>query len=347
MEKKTRVLIVDDSATMRGLVRAAIRDDPKIEIVAEAADAIEAREHVKAHRPDVITLDIELPGMNGMEFLKRVMKNRPTPVIMVSSMTHKGSQASLDALELGAFECIDKGSIHSGEKPFSELPGLIIAAGSANISRKSGPKEKIEAVSGFQPNNNIVLIGASTGGVEAIVKIMSRFPENCPPTLITQHMPGGFTKGFAERLNRNCAPTVQEATDGAPLEQGRVYIAPGGVETHLEVSGSHHLRCSLVPGDKVSGHCPSVDRLFMSATKLRNRAVGVILTGMGKDGAAGLLEMRNAGAMTIGQDEATSVVYGMPRMAASLGAVAKKRGLGTIAQEILNHCRSTNGATAQ
>lgn len=332
---------------MRGLVRAALSDDPKIEIVAEAADAIEARDHVKAHRPDVITLDIELPGMNGLEFLKRVMKNRPTPVIMVSSMTQKGSQASLDALEIGAFECIDKGSIHSDERPFSELPRLVHAAAVANLTKPAGAHEKTEAIEGFKPNNKMVFIGASTGGVEAIMRIVSRFPKNCPPTLITQHMPGGFTRGFAERLDRNCAPLVKEATDGAPLEHGKIYIAPGGAMTHLEVSRPENLRCSLVPGDKVSGHCPSVDRLFISAAKLRKRAVGVILTGMGRDGAAGLLEMREAGAMTIGQDEATSVVYGMPRMANALGAVAKTRGLGTIAHEILAQCQSTSGAPAQ
>ena len=348
MEKPVRVLIVDDSSTMRGLVRAALSNDPNIEIIAEAADAIEARDHVKAHKPEVITLDIELPGMNGLEFLKRVMKHRPTPVIMVSSMTHKGSQASLDALELGAFECIDKTSLHSTtDRPFAELPSLVHAAKSANILQgSSGAEKSTSAVDNFKPNNNVVLIGASTGGVEAIMKIVKRFPENCPPTLITQHMPGGFTKGFAERLDRNCAPCVEEASDGAVLAHGKIYIAPGGQDTHLEVAQSDALRCALVPGDRVSGHCPSVDRLFRSAAKLRKRAVGVILTGMGRDGAAGLLEMRNAGALTIAQDEATSVVFGMPRMADSLGAVQRMRGLGKIASEILEHCRSTSGAHA-
>lgn len=330
---------------MRGLVRAALSNDPKIEIVAEAADAVAARDHVKALRPDVITLDIELPGMNGLEFLRRVMKNRPTPVIMVSSMTSKGSQASLDALELGAFECIGKNSVRTDEMPFAELPGLVHAAKGAKLKARRTVERSV-AVDGFTPNNRVVMIGASTGGVEAISQIVSRFPANCPPTLITQHMPGGFTKGFAERLNRNFAPVVKEAIDGAPLRPGVIYVAPGGTNTHLEVSRTDALCCSLVPGDRVSGHCPSVDRLFLSAAKLKSRAVGVILTGMGRDGAAGLLEMRNAGAFTIGQDEETCVVYGMPRIAHSLGAVMKNCGLGRIAYEILEQCRAIGGAHA-
>lgn len=342
MSTKARVLVVDDSPTMRGLIKAVLRSDPGIEVIGEAGDAMEARTAIKQLNPDVITLDVEMPNMNGLEFLEKIMQLRPMPVIMVSTLTHRGAQATLAALEIGAFDCVGK-PLPGDPAPFGVLAETVKAAArsqrhkqfAGTPSAPAAPVAPAPAAADYVPARKIIGIGASTGGVEALITVLKQFPANCPPTVITQHMPPAFTKSFAERLNRLCPPQVKEAEDGDRLEIGRVYLAPGG-DRHLEVANALAPVCRLVEGPNVNGHCPSVDVLFNSLAKLAgNKAVGVILTGMGQDGAQGLLNMRQAGAITIGQNEKTCVVYGMPRVAHELGAVSVQLPLNTIGEEIL------------
>ncbi|ACS54644.1 protein-glutamate O-methylesterase CheB [Rhizobium leguminosarum] len=336
MSAPARVLVVDDSPTMRGLITAVLSSDPEVNVIGQAGDALEAREAIKRLNPDVLTLDIEMPNMNGLDFLEKIMTLRPMPVIMVSTMTHRGAEATLAALEIGAFDCVGKPA--PGElRPFGDLAEKVKAA--ARTQRQySQPVAAVApppSVGDFRVGRKIVAIGSSTGGVEALIAVLQKFPANCPPTVITQHMPPTFTKSFAERLNRLCAPVVQEATDGARLEIGKIYLAPGG-ERHLQVSNASAPCCRLIDRAPVNGHRPSVDVLFDSVAELAGRnAVGVILTGMGRDGAAGLLKMRHAGARTLGQNEKTCVVYGMPRVAHELGAVEQQLPLSAIGEEIL------------
>jgi two-component system chemotaxis response regulator CheB len=331
-----RVLVVDDSPTMRGLIANTLNQDPAIEVVGTAADPLEAREAIKALNPHVITLDVEMPNMNGLEFLEKLMRLRPTPVVMVSTLTVRGAEATLTALELGAVDCLAKPAT-GGPNAFDELAEKVkLAAQSRPRARAAAPaREAVPAARAFAPNGRLLAIGSSTGGVEALMTIVAHLPADCPPTVITQHMPATFTRSFAERLNRACAAEVTEAYDGAPLNPGKVYLAPGG-EAHLSVEGAGQLRCRVAAGDLVCGHRPSVDVLFHSVARAaRARAVGVILTGMGRDGAQGLLAMRQAGAGTLGQDEATSVVYGMPKSAMEAGAVERQLPLEKIGPEIL------------
>lgn len=349
--KPVRVLIVDDSATMRLLVRNALRADPGIDVVGEARDALEARDTIKELNPDVITLDIEMPNMNGLDFLEKIMRLRPTPVIMVSTLTSRGASATIRALELGAFDCVCKPS-DTDPDSLSALPDLVRAAAQSPLKRRiaeARPVQKPGAVAKpsavpYKPDPRAVIaIGSSTGGVEALITILSQMPANCPPIVITQHMPQTFTKSFAERLDRLCPPTVTEACDGDVLEMGHVYLAPGG-QQHLEiVGGGQRARCRLRAGDTVSGHRPSVDVLFHSVAKgVGAKAVGVILTGMGRDGADGLLAMRKIGARTLGQDAASCIVYGMPKVAFEMGAVEKQLSLNSIAAELASLTRSTH-----
>ena len=339
MLNKVKVLVVDDSPTMRGLLRAVLSADPEIQVVGEAGDAMEARGAIKSLNPDVVTLDIEMPNMNGLEFLEKIMTLRPMPVIMVSTLTHRGAQATLSALEIGAFDCIGKPS--PGEStPFKGLADVVKAAGrSKRTSYSSAAPQPSQPAkqSGYEnyiPARKIISIGSSTGGVEALIQVISKFPANCPPTVITQHMPPAFTGSFANRLDRLSAPVVKEAEDGDRLEVGKVLLAPGG-SRQMEVVNQTAPRISLTEGDPVSGHCPSVDVLFSSVAKIaRKNAVGVILTGMGRDGASGLLEMREAGARTIGQDEKSCVVYGMPKVAFEIGAVETQHPIGEITDQI-------------
>ncbi|OCW56212.1 protein-glutamate methylesterase/protein-glutamine glutaminase [Hoeflea olei] len=339
MSPRARVLVVDDSPTMRGLIKAVLSSDPGIEVVGEAGDAMEARNAIKQLNPDVVTLDVEMPNMNGIDFLEKIMKLRPMPVIMVSTLTNRGAEATLAALELGAFDCVGKPQ-PGDPAPFAHLIDSVKAAARSKRHHPeqagSGPAAApYAAPSDYQPSRKIIAIGASTGGVEALIAVLTKFPANCPPTVITQHMPATFTKSFAERLNRLCAPRVKEAEDGDRLEIGRIYLAPGGSQ-HLEIANQTAPRCVLTDGGPVNGHRPSVDVLFNSVAGLaRNKAVGVILTGMGRDGAAGLLKMRQAGATTIGQNEKTCVVYGMPRVAHEIGAVGVQLPLNLIGEEIL------------
>lgn len=343
-KRKVRVLIVDDSPTMRRLIASVLEADPRLEVVALAADAREARDAVVALRPDVITLDIEMPGMNGIDFLQRLMRRRPTPVIMVSTLTQRGSALAIEAMSRGAVDCVGKPEMPPPGGLFADLAEKIIAAAQAPL-RALGPADRpahrpfsSAADNDYRPNDRIVVMGASTGGVDALARLLSGFPRNCPPTVIVQHMPTGFTRSFAERLSRTCAPDVSEARDGDLLRPGLVLIAPGG-ERHLEIQGRTRPRCLLAASPPVSDHRPSVDVMFHSAARLGSRAVGVILTGMGHDGAEGLLAMRRCGATTIGQDRGSSVVFGMPRVAAELGAVECLLPLRRIGPQLLELCR--------
>lgn len=344
--KPVRVLIVDDSATIRRLLTAVLSRDPEIEVVGAAPEPAVARQMIKDLNPDVITLDVEMPHMNGIEFLEKIMRLRPLPVVMVSTLTQKGAEVTLAALELGAIDYYAKPTENVAallEAGSAELVEKVKNAAKANVRPHIAPRRlETASTSSFDPGNAVVAIGSSTGGVEALIEVLSNFPENCPPTVITQHMPAHFTTTFAERLNRICRPKVAEATDGATLCVGQVYLAPGG-NAHLEVTGMGTLRCKLTPQDAVNGHRPSVDVLFHSiASHVRDRAIGVELTGMGRDGASGLLEMRKCGAATIGQDEASSVVYGMPRVAFEIGAVQTQLPLEKIGPEILRQCKIRN-----
>ncbi|WP_442916054.1 protein-glutamate methylesterase/protein-glutamine glutaminase [Lichenihabitans sp. Uapishka_5] len=327
---------------MRRLIRAVLERTSDIVVVGEAQDPIEARDAIKVLNPDVVTLDIEMPRMNGLEFLEKIMRLRPTPVIMVSSLTGAGTDATIRALEIGAVDCIAKPE--PGERElFAALPDKIRIAAKSRVGsladRLQSRHEPRAPVSGkaYRPDGSIVAIGSSTGGVEALTAVLSCFPANCPPTVITQHMPPLFTKSFADRLDRLCAPHVAEASDGAPLLEGHVYIAPGSPTHHLEVVGSPgRLRCRLRAAAPVNGHCPSVDVLFQSVAKTAGaQALGVILTGMGRDGATGLMAMRQAGARTLGQDAASALVYGMPKVAFEIGAVERQAPLRRIGHDIL------------
>ncbi|MDQ1197552.1 protein-glutamate O-methylesterase CheB [Agrobacterium sp. SORGH_AS 787] len=340
MSTPARVLVVDDSPTMRGLISAVLDSDPDVEVIGQAGNAMEARAAIKELNPDVVTLDIEMPEMNGLEFLDKIMRLRPMPVIMVSTLTHRGADASLAALEIGAFDCVGK-PVPGDAQPFPDLADKVKAAARSqhrtyrSVAAERPAASPPAAVTNYSVGRKIVAIGSSTGGVEALIAVLQKFPVNCPPTVITQHMPPTFTKSFAERLNRLCAPVVEEATDGARLQTGKVYLAPGG-DRHLQVVNHAAPCCRLIEREPVNGHRPSVDVLFDSVAELAGRnAVGAILTGMGRDGAAGLLKMRHAGARTVGQNEKTCVVYGMPRVAYELGAVEHQLPLNAIGEEIL------------
>ena len=344
MSAPIRVLVVDDSPTMRGLITAALRRDPEIEVIGSAADPLEARALIKELNPDVITLDIEMPNMNGLEFLDKIMRLRPMPVVMVSTLTQAGAEVTLRALEMGAIDAVGKpGAGVTAVEAFAELTLKVKTAARSRVRAR----EAVEAPrprADYRPGaDHILAIGASTGGVEALITILSAFPANCPATVITQHMPATFTPSFAARLDKMSAATVSEAVDGATLMPGHIYLAPGGV-AHLEVGGATP-RCRLSHGDTVSGHRPSVDVLFRSIARLRKPMTGVILTGMGRDGAQGLLEMRNAGAHTLGQDEASCVVYGMPRVAHEIGAVERQLPLNRLSSAILDLCAASRAQT--
>jgi two-component system chemotaxis response regulator CheB len=326
---------------MRGLITLALRRDPEIQVVGTAGDPLKARDAIKAHNPDVITLDVEMPGMNGLDFLEKIVRLRPTPVVMVSNLTGRGTETAIEAMQIGAVDCIAKPSPGDAH-PFAELPRIVKAAAGARVrprpmlaSADRQPARPSPLASSYEPDGRLIAIGSSTGGVEALSLFISQLPENCPPTVIVQHMPPDFTTSLAARLDRLNAPRVAEAYDGAPIEIGSIYIAPGGT-AHLEVEEKGNLYCRLHAGSPVNGHSPSADVLFASVAKVaKSNALGVILTGMGRDGAQGLLTMRQAGAQTIGQDEATSLIYGMPKAAFEAGAVERQLPLDRIASAVL------------
>ncbi|WP_323054290.1 protein-glutamate methylesterase/protein-glutamine glutaminase [Microbulbifer thermotolerans] len=337
--EKIKVLCVDDSALIRGLMSEIINSQPDMEVVAVAPDPLVARDLIKRHNPDVLTLDVEMPRMDGLDFLERLMRLRPMPVLMVSSLTRSGSEITLRALELGAVDFVQKPEmgIRSGMLEYSELiADKLRAAARVQPRRVQARRPAPEALKPvLVSSEKLVILGASTGGPEAIRRVLEPLPANCPAILIAQHMPPGFTRSFAERLNRLCRVGVKEAEDGERVLPGHVYIAPGDRHLKLDRCGANY-QVQLDLGPPVNRHRPSVDVLFQSAAELAGRnAIGVLLTGMGKDGAAGLLAMRDAGAPTLAQDEETSLVYGMPREAAALGAASEIVALEEVAPRIL------------
>lgn len=339
---RVKVLVVDDSATMRSLISAVLRRDPEIEVVGTAEDPLDARTKIKALNPDVLTLDVEMPNMNGLEFLEKIMRLRPMPVVMVSTLTQAGTDVTLAALEIGAVDAVAKPAVgHPASEAFADLADKVKSAARARV-RPLEPRT-VQAHQGVYhaDPNHILAMGSSTGGVEALLTILSAFPADCPATVITQHMPASFTRSFAARLDRMSAANVSEAVDGAILQTGHVYLAPGGA-FHLTVVGG---RCRLVASDPVNGHRPSVDVLFESVARLGRPMTGVILTGMGRDGARGLKTMRDLGARTFGQDEASCVVYGMPKAAFEAGAVERQMPLSRLAPAILETCAAKGAKT--
>lgn len=340
-----RVLIVDDSQTIRQVIRSKLASDPRLQVVGEAGDPFEAREKIKALAPDVLTLDVEMPRMNGLEFLEKIMRLRPMPVVMVSTETFKGSAAALEALALGAVECIGKPRLDRVSDAFDHLADLLVVAADARL-RSPGPRARIVPATGFDWNGRVVLIGSSTGGVDALETLLSGYPANCPPTLIAQHMPESFLASFARRLESRIAPRMSLASQGAPLEAGTVYLAPGG-DFHLGLRLGDPLSCALIGSEKRNGHRPSVEVLFESAVSIAARVVAVMLTGMGRDGAEAMAELRRAGAQCLAQDEATSVVFGMPRAAIELGAVDRATPIGEMARNVLDLCSKSGGSTAR
>ena len=336
--KRVRVLVIDDSPTMRAIIIKALQADPRIEVVAQAVDAYSARQAIRQLQPDVITLDIEMPSMDGLEFLTRLMRLHAMPVLMISGVTQRNVSASAKALELGALDCIAKPT-NQNPHSFEALPAKVLAASKARV--RSGTQQvastvlsRSKFVRSKVQETDLIAIGASMGGVDALIEVLSTFPQDCPATMIVQHMPQGFTQGLIKRLGRYCAANVCEAERGAPVEPGHIYFASRS-DRHLIVEEAAGLKCGVCESGPEHGHRPSVDVLFRSVAKaVGKRARGVILTGMGVDGAAGLLEMRKAGAYTIGQDEKTSTIYGMPKAAYDCGAVQKQVPLSRVSNEL-------------
>ncbi len=332
--KKIRVLVVDDSMLFRNLLVQSLSEDPYLEVVAQAGDAYAARDAILEYRPDVMTLDVEMPRMDGIQFLRKLMPQYPLPVVVISALDAK----VFDAMEAGAVDFVCKPSTVDRTKVSEfirkELGTKIKIASTVRM----GSLKRVESypVHGVSTVNKdmVIAIGASTGGTEAIFDVVKQFRTDIPGVVIVQHMPPGFTEMYANRLNNQCQVAVKEAVTGDKVLPGRVLIAPGDKHMRLvKVNGIYQVECKA--GPKVSGHCPSVDVLFSSVAKSAGKdALGVILTGMGGDGANGLLEMRKAGATTIGQNEATCVVYGMPKVAYDIGAVQYQMELSSITNKI-------------
>ncbi len=332
IKRRIRVLIVDDSALVRQMLTDMLARDPAIEVVGSAGDAHIARQKIKQLNPDVLTLDVEMPKMDGLTFLKNLMRLRPMPVVMVSSLAEHGADVTLDALAMGAVDYLPKPRIDIAATLgdyAEELIEKVKAAASASVrtldSRPAHPVAAPHRLSlgggSLRTSERIIAIGASTGGTEAIKQVLVGLPPDAPGVVIAQHIPKAFSTPFAKRMNDCCRMTVYEAEDGQQILAGHVYIAPG--DRHLKVArdGARYV-CKLDDGEPVNRHKPSVDVLFRSVAQNAGRnSIGVLLTGMGKDGARGLLEMREVGSRTVAQDEATSVVWGMPGEAVSIGAV--------------------------
>ncbi|HWP97606.1 MAG TPA: chemotaxis response regulator protein-glutamate methylesterase [Syntrophomonadaceae bacterium] len=333
--KKIKTLIVDDSLLFRETLARGIAKDPVIEVVATASDPFMARDKIIEYQPDVMTLDIEMPRMNGIEFLRRLMPQYPLPVVMISAL----SESVFDALSAGAVDFVAKPNMRGGQALDPFINELILKIKIASVSRVSHWKRDSafsKPAASLIPasRDRIIAIGASTGGTEAIYQIVKSFSPTMPGTVIVQHMPAGFTRMYAHRLNESCPVEVKEAENGDLILPGQVLIAPGDYQMRLKKKGRNYI-VECLRGEKVNGHCPSVDFLFESVAQCAgSMAVGVLLTGMGSDGARGLLAMREKGARTIGQDEASCVVYGMPKVAYDLGAVEKQCPLSRITQTI-------------
>lgn len=336
------VLCVDDSALIREVMSRSLGKEGDINVIGVAEDPIDAREKIKQLNPDVLTLDIEMPNMNGLQFLERIMKLRPMPVVMVSTLTQKGAEETMLALELGAVDFVAKPShdLTGGIDRFTaEVRRKVRAAAASDArSRGMGMRAKPAQVplrTAAAPKGALIAIGASTGGVEAIRAVLSNMPPDCPPVVITQHMPAGFTERFAQRLSEVTPLNVVEASDRLVLEPGHAYVAPGDYHLRVEKT-SGQLKCRLGQDETVSGHRPSVDVLFESVAKVVGpMAVGAILTGMGRDGATGLKKMRDAGAYTVGQSQNSALVYGMPRVAFEEGAVVDQAPVEAVAAKLV------------
>ncbi|UCP99069.1 chemotaxis response regulator protein-glutamate methylesterase [Edwardsiella tarda ATCC 15947 = NBRC 105688] len=337
---KIRVLCVDDSALMRQLMTEIVNSHPDMEMVAVAQGPLVARDLIKKFNPQVLTLDVEMPRMDGLDFLEKLMRLRPMPVVMVSSLTGRGSEITLRALELGAVDFVTKPQlgIREGMLAYSELiADKIRTAARARLPRQLSGQTPPPTLSHgpLLSSEKLIAIGASTGGTEAIRHVLQPLPPTSPALLITQHMPPGFTRSFAERLNKLCQITVKEAEDGERILPGHAYIAPGAHHLELARSGANYI-ARLNEGPPVNRHRPSVEVLFDSVARHAGRnAVGVILTGMGNDGAAGMLRLHQAGAYTIAQNEASCVVFGMPREAIQMGGVDEVVDLSQISQRML------------
>lgn len=331
-----RVVIVEDSPTMRAILMSRLGKEQDIEVVAAAANAAEGRQMIRELDPDVVTLDIEMPGMNGLDFLAKIMELRPTPVIIVSGSTQHGNEMSARALALGAVDCYAKSGGGVGLDDAGRLAQMIREAARVQFAKRAPEVRRVahEARGSLIERPALIAIGSSTGGVEALQTVLGSFPADCPPTVIVQHINARFAPAVARTLDQSCPPRIVMAEPDLPLKPGHVYLAPGD-ERHLSVGGTNTLHCRLRPGDPVSGHQPSVDVLFSSVARVVGaRAVGILLTGMGADGAQGLLEMARQGAHTIAQDEATCTVFGMPRAAINLGAAKIVAPLGSIARHL-------------
>ena len=355
MSSKIRVLVVDDSAVARSVIIKGLTGHPRIEVVGYAINAVDARSKVRLLSPDVMTLDVEMPGTNGIDFLKQFLPTHPLPVILVSSLNLR----VFDALEAGAVDFVRKpDGVESRESFINSLASKIIVASHARVrgaapkgeaapspaaSRPAAPSPVVPQLlgrSGTDLDSTIIGLGASTGGTEATLTVLKQLPADIPGMLIVQHMPTGFTKMYADRLNRLCQMEVREAKHGDEIHRGLALIAPADLQMRVVRMGSRYT-VSCQPGEKVSGHRPSVDALFTSmASQVKCRMVGIIMTGMGRDGASGLLEMRKAGAYTIGQDKDSCVVYGMPGVAQEIGAVMVQASCDNIAAVLLQHLKT-------
>ncbi len=338
-----RVLVVDDSALIREVLSSTLAKDGDIEVVGTAEDPLVARQRIKELNPDVVTLDIEMPNMNGLEFLSKLMRLRPTPVVMVSTLTQKGASETMLALELGAVDFVAKPGhdLAGGLDQFgADLRTKVRAAAQSDVRgramRVSAPVAKKAASVSAVVKEAVIAIGASTGGVDAVRTVLSGLPDDCPPVMVAQHMPPDFTERFAQRLDQQLDLNIIEAQDRMSMKNGCVYIAKGGFHLRLERS-SGEFKCRLSDEETVSGHRPSVDVLFTSVARIAGKnAVGAILTGMGRDGADGLKLMREAGAFTVGQNKSSALVYGMPRAAMECGAVVKEVVVEDVAACLIN-----------
>ena len=352
---KTRVVVVDDSALVRSLLAEIINRQPDMQCVGTASDPLVARETIRTLDPDVITLDVEMPRMDGIDFLSRLMRLRPMPVVMVSTLTERGAEVTLRALELGAVDFVAKpriGIADGLQALAQDITDKIRIAASARVHRAAAPPAAacgapplppVAASIGRLSTEKIIFIGASTGGTEATKEVLINLPADSPAVMITQHMPPGFTKSYAARLDGLCRIGVKEAQDGERVLPGHAYIAPGGLHLSVERSGANYV-ARIRDGEPVNRHKPSVEVLFQSAARVVGpNALAIMLTGMGADGAKAMKEMRDAGSHNLAQDEASCVVFGMPREAIAAGAVHEVLPLAQIAPRLIEKLRSATG----